>query len=198
MKQKKKILYASLAIVFLGFLSFVGLRHKYYYCDVVTDYLQVSYYPRMAKLYSITWGYGIEYNQPQENLLLKSYKNDSIAFSTVYNYSRDFYKILKEVYEEDFLRFVNDNMNSNSSYYASSLYYYKEIQKEIFLIKFEHTRMFDVKTFIADIQEIGKDTIKLEEYMQKNKIKYEFIPVWKPNLEEIPISLMFGEKRDRL
>ena len=89
-------------------------------------------------------------------------------------------------------------MNSNSSYYASSLYYYKEIQKEIFLIKFEHTRMFDVKTFIADIQEIGKDTIKLEEYMQKNKIKYEFIPVWKPNLEEIPISLMFGEKRDRL
>ena len=58
------------------------------------------------------------------------------------------------------------------------MFYNKEIQKEIFLIKFEHTRMYDVKKLLGDIKKIGIDSSKLEEYMKKNKIKYDFTPVW--------------------
>lgn len=49
MKQKKKFLYMTLPIVILGIFAF---GYKYYYCDMVTDYLQVTYYPQMVKLYS--------------------------------------------------------------------------------------------------------------------------------------------------
>ena len=81
MKQKKKFLYVTLPIVILGIFAF---GYKYYYCDMVTDYLQVTYYPQMVKLYSINWGYGREYYDPEVKVSIKSYENDSIAFSTEY------------------------------------------------------------------------------------------------------------------
>ena len=63
---------------------------------------------------------------------------------------------------------------------------------------FEHTRMFDVKKLLADIKKIGIDSSKLEEYMKKNKIKYDFTPVWTPDLEGTPISLTYGGRRNKL
>ena len=152
----------------------------------------------MVKLYSINWGYGREYYDPEVKVSIKSYENDSIAFSTEYGRATKYYESIKEFNEPDFLKFVNDNMNPNSKYYSYAMFYNKEIQKEIFLIKFEHIRKFDVKTLLADIKKIGIDTSKLEEYMKKNKIRYEFTPVWIPDLEDTLIPLTFGERRNRL
>lgn len=195
MKQKKKFLYIILPIVLLCIVAF---GYKFYCCDTVTDYLQVTYYPRMVKLYSVNWGYGREYDDPEVKVSIKKYENDSIAFSTEYGRATKYYESIKEFGEDDFLKFVNDNMSLNSKYYAEAMFYNKEIQKEIFLIKFEHTRMFDVKKLLADIKKIGIDSSKLEEYMKKNKIIYEFTPVWTPDLEDTPISLTFGGRRNRL
>ena len=188
MKQKKKFLYIILPIVLLCIVAF---GYKFYCCDTVTDYLQVTYYPRMVKLYSVNWGYGREYDDPEVKVSIKKYENDSIAFSTEYGRATKYY-------ESDFLKFVNDDMNPNYKHYSEAMFYNKEIQKEIFLIKFEHTRMFDVKTLLADFKKIGIDSSKLEEYMKKNKIIYEFTPVWTPDLEDSPIALTFGGRRNRL
>lgn len=195
MKQKKKFLYKILPIVLLCIVAF---GYKFYCCDTVTDYLQVTYYPRMVKLYSVNWGYGREYDDPEVKVSIKKYENDSIAFSTEYGRATKYYESIKEFNEPDFLKFVNDNMNPNSKYYSYAMFYNKEIQKEIFLIKFEHTRTFDVKKLLDDIKKIGIDSSKLEEYMKKNKIIYEFTPVWTPDLEDTPISLTFGGRRNRL
>lgn len=195
MKQKKKFLYIILPIVLLCIVAF---GYKFYCCDTVTDYLQVTYYPRMVKLYSVNWGYGREYDDPEVKVSIKKYENDSIAFSTEYDKAAEYYESIKEFGEGDFLKFVNDNMSSNSKYYAEAMFYNKEIQKEIFLIKFEHTRMFDVKKLLADIKKIGIDSSILEEYMKKKKIIYEFTPVWTPDLDDTPISLTFGGRRNRL
>lgn len=161
--MKKKFLYVTLPIVILCIFAF---GYKYYYCDMVTEYLQVTYYPQMIKLYSINWGYGREYDDPEVKVSIKNYENDSIAFSTEYGKATKYYESIKEFSEDSFLKFVNDNMNPNSKYYSEAMFYNKEIQKEIFLIKFEHTRMFDVKTLLADIKKIGIDSSKLEEYMK--------------------------------
>ena len=195
MKQKKKFLYIILPIVLLCIVAF---GYKFYCCDTVTDYLQVTYYPRMVKLYSVNWGYGREYYDPEVKVSIKKYENDSIAFSTEYDKASEYYESIKEFGEDDFLKFVNDDMSPNSQHYSEAMFYNKEIQKEIFLIKFEHTRMFDVKTLLADIKKIGIDSFKLEEYMKKNKIIYEFTPVWTPDLEDTPIALTFGGRRNRL
>ena len=195
MKQKKKFLYIILPIVLLCIVAF---GYKFYCCDTVTDYLQVTYYPRMVKLYSVNWGFGREYDDPEVKVSIKKYENDSIAFSTEYGRATKYYESIKEFNEPDFLKFVNDDMNPNSQHYSEAMFYNKEIQKEIFLIKFEHTRMFDVKTLLADIKKIGIDSFKLEEYMKKNKIIYEFTPVWTPDLEDTPIALTFGGRRNRL
>ena len=195
MKQKKKFLYIILPIVLLCIVAF---GYKFYCCDTVTDYLQVTYYPRMVKLYSVNWGYGREYDDPEVKVSIKKYENDSIAFSTEYDKASEYYESIKEFGEDDFLKFVNDDMSPNSQHYSEAMFYNKEIQKEIFLIKFEHTRMFDVKTLLADIKKIGIDSFKLEEYMKNNKIKYDFTPVWTPDLEDTPIALTFGGRRNRL
>lgn len=195
MKQKKKFLYIILPIVLLCIVAF---GYKFYCCDTVTDYLQVTYYPRMVKLYSVNWGFGREYDDPEVKVSIKKYENDSIAFSAEYGRATKYYESIKEFNEPDFLKFVNDDMNPNSQHYSEAMFYNKEIQKEIFLIKFEHTRMFDVKTLLADIKKIGIDSFKLEEYMKKNKIIYEFTPVWTPDLEDTPIALTFGGRRNRL
>lgn len=195
MKQKKKFLYIILPIVLLCVVAF---GYKFYCCDTVTDYLQVTYYPRMVKLYSVNWGYGREYDDPEVKVSIKKYENDSIAFSTEYDKASEYYESIKEFGEDDFLKFVNDDMSPNSQHYSEAMFYNKEIQKEIFLIKFEHTRMFDVKKLLADIKKIGIDSFKLEEYMKKNKIIYEFTPVWTPDLEDTPIALTFGGRRNRL
>lgn len=195
MKQKKKFLYIILPIVLLCIVAF---GYKFYCCDTVTDYLQVTYYPRMVKLYSVNWGYGREYDDPEVKVSIKKYENDSIAFSTEYDKASEYYESIKEFGEDDFLKFVNDDMSPNSQHYSEAMFYNKEIQKEIFLIKFEHARMFDVKTLLADIKKIGIDSFKLEEYMKKNKIIYEFTPVWTPDLEDTPIALTFGGRRNRL
>lgn len=195
MKQKKKFLYIILPIVLLCIVAF---GYKFYCCDTVTDYLQVTYYPRMVKLYSVNWGFGREYDDPEVKVSIKKYENDSIAFSTEYGRATKYYESIKEFGEDDFLKFVNDDMSPNSQHYSEAMFYNKEIQKEIFLIKFEHTRMFDVKTLLADIKKIGIDSFKLEEYMKKNKIIYEFTPVWTPDLEDTPIALTFGGQRNRL
>ena len=195
MKQKKKFLYIILPIVLLCIVAF---GYKFYCCDTVTDYLQVTYYPRMVKLYSVNWGYGREYYDPEVKVSIKKYENDSIAFSTEYDKASEYYESIKEFGEDDFLKFVNDDMSPNSLHYSEAMFYNKEIQKEIFLIKFEHTRMFDVKKLLADIKKIGIDSSKLEEYMKKNKIIYEFTPVWTPDLEDTPIALTFGGRRNRL
>ena len=194
MKQKKKFLYIILPIVLLCIVAF---GYKFYCCDTVTDYLQVTYYPRMVKLYSVNWGYGREYDDPEVKVSIKKYENDSIAFSTEYDKASEYYESIKEFGEDDFLKFVNDDMSPNSQHYSEAMFYNKEIQKEIFLIKFEHARMFDVKTLLADIKKIGIDSFKLEEYMKKNKIIYEFTPVWTPDLEDTPIALTFGGRRNR-
>lgn len=194
MKQKKKFLYIILPIVLLCIVAF---GYKFYCCDTVTDYLQVTYYPRMVKLYSVNWGYGREYDDPEVKVSIKKYENDSIAFSTEYDKASEYYESIKEFGEDDFLKFVNDDMSPNSQHYSEAMFYNKEIQKEIFFIKFEHTRMFDVKTLLADIKKIGIDSFKLEEYMKKNKIIYEFTPVWTPDLEDTPIALTFGGRRNR-
>ena len=193
MKQKKKFLYIILPIVLLCIVAF---GYKFYCCDTVTDYLQVTYYPRMVKLYSVNWGYGREYDDPEVKVSIKKYENDSIAFSTEYDKASEYYESIKEFGEDDFLKFVNDDMSPNSQHYSEAMFYNKEIQKEIFLIKFEHTRMFDVKKLLADIKKIGIDCFKLEEYMKKNKIIYEFTPVWTPDLEDTPIALTFGGRRN--
>lgn len=195
MKQKKKFLYVTLPIVILCIFAF---GYKYYYCDIVTEYFQVTYYPQMVKLYSINWGYGREYSDPEVKVSIKNYENDSIAFSTEYNEATEYYESIKEFDEDKFLKFVNDDMNPNSEHYAEAMFYNKEIQKEIFLIKFEHTRMFDVKTLMADIQKIGIDPSELEDYMTKNQIKYEFTPVWIPDLDDTLIPLIYGGRRNRL
>lgn len=195
MKQKKKFLYIIFPIVLLCIVAF---GYKFYCCDTVTDYLQVTYYPRMVILYSVNWGYGREYDDPEVKVSIKKYENDSIAFSTEYDKASEYYESIKEFGEDDFLKFVNDDMSPNSQHYSEAMFYNKEIQKEIFLIKFEHTRMFDVKKLLADIKKIGIDSSKLEEYMKKNKIIYEFTPVWTPDLEDTPIALTFGGRRNRL
>lgn len=195
MKQKKKFLYIILPIVLLCIVAF---GYKFYCCDTVTDYLQVTYYPRMVKLYSVNWGFGREYDDPEVKVSIKKYENDSIAFSTEYDKASEYYESIKEFGEDDFLKFVNDDMSPNSQHYSEAMFYNKEIQKEIFLIKFENTRMFDVKTLLPDIKKIGIDTSKLEEYMKMNKIIYEFTPVWTPDLEDTPIALTFGGRRNRL
>ena len=195
MKQKKKFLYIIFPIVLLCIVAF---GYKFYCCDTVTDYLQVTYYPRMVKLYSVNWGYGREYDDPEVKVSIKKYENDSIAFSTEYGRATKYYESIKEFNEPDFLKFVNDDMNPNSKHYSEAMFYNKEIQKEIFLIKFEHTRMYDVKKLLGDIKKIGIDSSKLEEYMKKNKIIYEFTPVWTPDLEDTPIALTFGGRRNRL
>ena len=195
MKQNKKFLYIILPIVLLCIVAF---GYKFYCCDTVTDYLQVTYYPRMVKLYSVNWGFGREYDDPEVKVSIKKYENDSIAFSTEYDKASEYYESIKEFGEDDFLKFVNDDMSPNSQHYSEAMFYNKEIQKEIFLIKFEHTRMFDVKKLLADIKKIGIDCFKLEEYMKKNKIIYEFTPVWTPDLEDTPIALTFGGRRNRL
>ena len=69
--MKKKFLYVTLPIVILGIFAF---GYKYYYCDMVTDYLQVTYYPQIVKLYSINWGYGREYYDPEVKVAIKSYE----------------------------------------------------------------------------------------------------------------------------
>ena len=193
--MKKKFLYMTLPIVILCILAF---SYKYYYCDIVTEYFQVTYYPQMVKLYSINWGYGREYNDPEVKMAIKNYENDSIAFSTEYDEATKYYEAIKEFSEDNFLKFVNDNMNPNSKHYGEAMFYNKEIQKEIFLIKFEHTRTFDVKTLLADIRKIGIDSSKLEDYMKKKQIKYEFKPVWTPDLEDTLIPLTYGGRRNRL
>ena len=193
--MKKKFLYMTLPIVILCILAF---SYKYYYCDIVTEYFQVTYYPQMVKLYSINWGYGREYNDPEVKMAIKNYENDSIAFSTEYDEATKYYEAIKEFSEDNFLKFVNDNMNPNSKHYGEAMFYNKEIQKEIFLIKFEHTRMLDVKTLMADIKKIGIDSSKLEDYMKKKQIKYEFKPVWTPDLEDTLIPLTYGGRRNRL
>ena len=152
----------------------------------------------MVKLYSINWGYGRECYDSEVKVSIKNYENDSIAFFTELDKATKYYESIKEFNEPDFLKFVNDDMNPNSEHCSYAMFYYKEIQKEIFLIKFEHTRMFDVKTLLADIKKIGIDTSKLEEYMKKNKIKYDFTPVWIPDLEDTLIPLTFGGRRNRL
>lgn len=195
MKQKKKFLYIILPIVLLCIVAF---GYKFYCCDTVTDYLQVTYYPRMVKLYSVNWGFGREYDDPEVKVSIKKYENDSIAFSSEYDKASEYYESIKEFGEDDFLKFVNDDMSPNSQHYSEAMFYNKEIQKEIFLIKFEHTRMFDVKKLLADIKKIGIDCFKLEEYMKMNKIIYEFTPVWTPDLEDTPIALTFGGRRNRL
>lgn len=195
MKQKKKFLYIILPIVLLCIVAF---GYKFYCCDTVTEYLQVTYYPRMVKLCSVNWGYGREYYDPEVKVSIKKYENDSIAFSTEYDKASEYYESIKEFGEDDFLKFVNDDMSPNSQHYSEAMFYNKEIQKEIFLIKFENTRMFDVKTLLPDIKKIGIDTSKLEEYMKMNKIIYEFTPVWTPDLEDTPIALTFGGRRNRL
>ena len=195
MKQKKKFLYIILPIVLLCIVAF---GYKFYCCDTVTDYLQVTYYPRMVKLYGVNWGFGREYDDPEVKVSIKKYENDSIAFSTEYDKASEYYESIKEFGEDDFLKFVNDDMSPNSQHYSEAMFYNKEIQKEIFLIKFEHTRMFDVKKLLADIKKIGIDCFKLDEYMKKNKIIYEFTPVWTPDLEDTPIALTFGGRRNRL
>lgn len=195
MKQKKKFLCIIFPIVLLCIVAF---GYKFYCCDTVTDYLQVTYYPRMVKLYSVNWGYGREYDDPEVKVSIKKYENDSIAFSTEYDKASEYNESIKEFGEDDFLKFVNDDMSPNSQHYSEAMFYNKEIQKEIFLIKFEHTRMFDVKKLLADIKKIGIDSSKLEEYMKKNKIIYEFTPVWTPDLEDTPIALTFGGRRNRL
>ena len=195
MKLKKKFLYIILPIVLLCIVAF---GYKFYCCDTVTDYLQVTYYPRMVKLYSVNWGFGREYDDPEVKVSIKKYENDSIAFSTEYDKASEYYESIKEFGEDDFLKFVNDDMSPNSQHYSEAMFYNKEIQKEIFLIKFEHTRMFDVKKLLADIKKIGIDCFKLEEYMKMNKIIYEFTPVWTPDLEDTPIALTFGGRRNRL
>ena len=195
MKQKKKFLYIIFPIVLLCIVAF---GYKFYCCDTVTDYLQVTYYPRMVKLYSVNWGYGREYDDPEVKVSIKKYENDSIAFSTEYDKASEYYESIKEFGEDDFLKFVNDDMSPNSQHYSEAMFYNKEIQKEIFLIKFEHTRMYDVKKLLGDIKKIGIDSSKLEEYMKKNKIIYEFTPVWTPDLEDTPIALTFGGRGNRL
>lgn len=195
MKQKKKFICITLPIVILCVVAF---GYKYYYCDMVTEYLQVTYYPRMAKLYSITWGYGKEYDDPKVKVSIKKYENDSIAFEAEYNKAKSYFEYLRDPYEDDFLKFVNDGMSPNSPHYAYAMFYYEEAQKEIFLIKFEHTRMFDIKTLLVDIKKIGIDSAKLEEYMKKKHINFDFIPVWVPDVEDTPISLAFGGRRNRL
>lgn len=195
MKQKKKFLYVALPIVILCVIAF---GYKYYYCDTVTEYFQVTYYPRMVKLYSVNWGYGREYYDPEVKVSIKKYENDSIAFSTEYGKAKEYYASLREFSEDNFLKFVNDDMSPNSQHYGEAMFYNKEIQKEIFLIKFEHTRMYDVKKLLGDIKKIGIDSSKLEEYMKKNKIKYDFTPVWTPDLEDTPICLTYGGRRNRL
>ena len=182
----------------IAILCVVAFGYKYYCCDMVTEYFQVTYYPQIVKLYSVNWGYGREYDDPEVKVSIKKYENDSIAFSTEYGRATKYYESIKEFNEPDFLKFVNDNMNPNSKYYSYAMFYNKEIQKEIFLIKFEHTRTFDVKKLLADIKKIGIDSSKLEEYMKKNKIIYEFTPVWTPDLEDTPISLTYGGRRNRL
>lgn len=152
----------------------------------------------MVKLYSINWGYGRECYDSEVKVSIKNYENDSIAFSTEYDKAIKYYESIKEISEDKFFKFVNDDMNPNSKHYGEAMFYNKEIQKEIFLIKFEHTRTFDVKTLLADIKKIGIYTSKLEEYMKKNKIKYEFTPVWIPDLEGSLIPLTFGGRRNRL
>ena len=195
MKQKKRFLCIALPIVILGIIAF---GYKYYYCDTVTEYFQVTYYPRMVKLYSVNWGYGREYYDPKVIVSIKKYETDSIAFSTEYAKAKEYYESLKEYSEPDFLKFVNEGMNPNSKHYAEAMFYNEEIQKEIFLIKFEHIRMFDVKKLLADIKKIGIDSSKLEGYMKKNKIKYNFTSVWIPDLEDTLIPLTFGGRRNRL
>ena len=195
MKQKRKLLFVILPIVILCVVAF---GYKYFCCDTVTDYLQVTYYPRTVKLYSIKWGLGMEFNDPNVKVSIKKYENDSIAFSTEYKEAKHRFESLREFSEPGFLKFVNDGMSPNSDHYADAMFYNDEIQKKIFLIKFEHTRMFDVKTFLADIKKIGIDSFKLEEYMKKNKIKYDFTSVWTPNLENTPISIIYGGKSKRL
>lgn len=162
MKQKKKFLYIILPIVLLCIVAF---GYKFYCCDTVTDYLQVTYYPRMVKLYSVNWGYDREYDDPEVKVSIKKYENDSIAFSTEYGRATKYYESIKEFNEPDFLKFVNDDMNPNSKHYSEAMFYNKEIQKEIFLIKFEHTRMFDVKTLLADIKKIGIDSFIFGKYV---------------------------------
>ena len=195
MKRHRKLLYVIMPIVILCVVAF---GYKYYYCDTVTEYLQMTYYPRIVKLYSVNWGYGREYNEPKVKVSIKKYENDSIAFSTEYAKATEYYESLKEFSEPGFLKFVNDGMNPNSEHYADAMFYNDEIQKEIFLVKFEHTRMFDVKTFLTDIKKIEIDSFKLEEYMKKNKIKYDFTPVWTPDLEDTLIPLTFEGRRNRL
>ena len=128
MKQKKRSYFVILGILLLAIVAF---GYKFYYCDVVTEYLQVTYYPRMVKLYSITWGYGAEYNDPKIKISFKSYETDSVAFSTEYRMAKEYYSSLREFGEEDFLNFVNDNMNPNSPHYAEAMFYYEELQKEM-------------------------------------------------------------------
>nr|WP_297932330.1 hypothetical protein [uncultured Lachnoclostridium sp.] len=130
MKQKKKFLYVILPIVILCIFVF---GYKYYYCDMVTEYLQVTYYPRMVKLYSINWKYDREYYDPEVKVSIKDYENDSIAFSTEYSKAKEYFDSLKEFSEDDFLKFVNDDMNPNSKHYGEAMFYNKEIQKEIYL-----------------------------------------------------------------
>ena len=195
MKQKKMILCIALPIAILCVVAF---GYKYYCCDMVTEYFQVTYYPQIVKLYSVNWGYGREYYDPEVKVSIKNYENDSIAFSAEYGKAKEYYESLREFSEDNFLKFVNEDMSPNSQHYGEAMFYNKEIQKEIFLIKFEHTRMYDVKKLLGDIKKIGIDSSKLEEYMKKNKIKYDFTPVWTPDLEDTPISLTYGGRRNRL
>lgn len=75
MKQKKKFLYVTLPIVILCIFSF---SYKYYYCNIVTEYFQVTYYPQMVKLYSINWRYGREYYDPEVKVSINGIEIDSL------------------------------------------------------------------------------------------------------------------------
>lgn len=178
--KKKKLLYIALLLVIL---SSVALGYKYYCNYIVTEYIQVVHYPSVVKLYSTDREYNREYDNPEIKVSIKDYENDSIAFSKEHNEATDNFETLKEVYEEDFLEYLK-NRKRDSPHYAKASFYYKEAQKEIFLIKFEHPRMFDKETFLKDIKEIGIDVLKLEEYMKQKNMTFKFFPAWSPDFDK--------------
>lgn len=54
------------------------------------------------QLYSVNWGYGREYDDPEVKVSIKKYENDSIAFSTEYDKASEYYESIKEFGEDDF------------------------------------------------------------------------------------------------
>lgn len=192
--KKKHVIYIALPLAIIVSLI---LGYKYYCVDIITEYIQITHYPRMVKLYTLDLRTGKEYNAPEIKMAIKNYENDSIAFSSEYSEAEDRFNSIKEYAEEDFLNYMNDRRASNSPYYGKALFYHKESQKEIYLIKFEHTRTYNKEAFLADIKEIGIDSYKLTEYMEKNHIRFNFTPIWIPDLDN-SFSLTNGGRRKQL